>query len=42
MYNVPLEECVCTLCSEDVGDEYHFIMQCKAYIGDCRRYEKRT
>lgn len=28
---IPLNERKCTFCNEDIGDEYHFIMQCKYF-----------
>lgn len=29
----PLNERKCTLCNEDIGDEFHFIMKCRSFNG---------
>ncbi|MCG7878763.1 MAG: hypothetical protein N0C90_20900, partial [Candidatus Thiodiazotropha endolucinida] len=34
--STPLKERLCKLCNSDVGDEFHYVMQCK-YFSDIRR-----
>ncbi|MCG8046717.1 MAG: reverse transcriptase domain-containing protein [Candidatus Thiodiazotropha endolucinida] len=37
-HSIPLNERLCTLCSSDVGDEYHYLLQCKFFENDRKKY----
>ena len=37
---IPLNERVCWLCNDDIGDEYHYIMKCRMFNDQRRKFIK--
>ena len=38
--NIPLDERKCTLCDQDIGDEYHYLFTCPYFANDREEYLK--
>ena len=40
--NIPHHERLCTLCSNDVGDEYHYLMECSFFRNERKKFLDRA
>ena len=39
-YKKPLKECICTLCKDDVGDEFHYVLVCNFFNDERKQFIK--